>query len=119
MRRKTVSDVQQQVSELIRQRDRTAVGEIDDAEWSAKLWRSVLTLWQTALLRLSRLRLTDEIDEALRYYDLSLFDVVPALNAELRRALNEHGPTPACFPGPYCCPAPGSAATATATRSSR
>ena len=76
MRRKTISDVQRQVDE----RDRTAVGETDDAEWSAKLWRSVLTLWQTALLRLSRLRLTDEIDEALRYYDLSLFDVVPALN---------------------------------------
>ncbi|RBY89734.1 phosphoenolpyruvate carboxylase [Blastococcus sp. TF02A-30] len=91
VRRKTISQVQRQVAELIRQRDRTAEGEVDD-EWSAKLWRSVLTLWQTALLRLSRLRLQDEIDEALRYYKLSLFDVVPALNAELRRALEERFP---------------------------
>ena len=104
VRRKTISDVQRQVTELIRQRDRTAAGEGDDAEWSAKLWRSVLTLWQTALLRLSRLRLTDEIDEALRYYELSLFDVVPALNAELRRALNERWPDAGLLPRPMLLP---------------
>jgi phosphoenolpyruvate carboxylase len=104
VRRKTISDVQRQVTELIRQRDRTAVGEGDDAEWSAKLWRSVLTLWQTALLRLSRLRLTDEIDEALRYYELSLFDVVPAINAELRRALNERWPDAGLLPRPMLLP---------------
>jgi phosphoenolpyruvate carboxylase len=92
VRRKTISQVQRQITELIRQRDRAAVGETDEPEWSGKLWRSVLTLWQTALLRLSRLRLQDEIDEALRYYELSLFDVVPAINAELRRALEERWP---------------------------
>ena len=91
VRRKTVFQVQRQVTELIRQRDRAVDGDVDDA-WSAQLWRSVLTLWQTALLRLSRLRLTDEIDEALRYYELSLFDVVPALNAELRKAVEERWP---------------------------
>ena len=67
-------------------------------EWSAQLWRSVLTLWQTALLRLSRLRLQDEIDEALRYYELSLFEVVPAINAELRRALDERWPDAGLLP---------------------
>ena len=58
----------------------------------------MLTLWQTALLRLSRLRLQDEIDEALRYYELSLFDVVPAINAELRRALEERWPDAGLLP---------------------
>ncbi|RZU34402.1 phosphoenolpyruvate carboxylase [Blastococcus saxobsidens] len=91
VRRKTVFQVQRQITELIRQRDRAVDGDVDDA-WSAQLWRSVLTLWQTALLRLSRLRLQDEIDEALRYYELSLFDVVPAINAELRRAVEERWP---------------------------
>src|SRR4051812_37240280 len=91
VRRKTISQVQRQVTDLIRQRDRAALGEVDD-EWSARLWRAVLTLWQTALLRLSRLRLSDEIDEALRYYELSLFEVIPAINAELRRALTERWP---------------------------
>jgi phosphoenolpyruvate carboxylase len=104
VRRKTIFQVQRQVADLIRQRDRAASGEVDDADWAAKLWRSVLTLWQTALLRLSRLRLTDEIDEALRYYELSLFDVVPALNSELRRALNERWPGAGLLPRPMLLP---------------
>jgi phosphoenolpyruvate carboxylase len=104
VRRKTIFQVQRQVTDLIRQRDRSAAGEVDDAEWSGKLWRSVLTLWQTALLRLSRLRLQDEIDEALRYYELSLFDVVPALNAELRRALNERWPDAGLLERPMLLP---------------
>jgi phosphoenolpyruvate carboxylase len=101
VRRKTISQVQRQVSELLQHRD------VDDPAWSAHLWREVLTLWQTALLRLSRLRLADEIDEALRYYDLSLFEVVPEINAELRRALQERWPdagllaTPMLRPGSW------------------
>jgi phosphoenolpyruvate carboxylase len=92
VRRRTVSQVQRQITDLVRERDRSAPGELDEHEWSARLWRAVLTLWQTALLRLSRLRLSDEIDEALRYYELSLFQVVPALNAEVRTALRERWP---------------------------
>src|SRR3954451_15400094 len=92
VRRRTISRVQRQVVDLIRQRDRSAPGEGDDAEGWAELWRGGGTLWQTALLRLSRLRLEDEIDEALRYYELSLFEVIPAINAELRRALGERWP---------------------------
>jgi phosphoenolpyruvate carboxylase len=104
VRRRTISQVQRHITDLIRKRDRTAVGEIDEGQWSAELWRSVLTLWQTALLRLSRLRLQDEIDEALRYYDLSLFEVVPAINTELRRALNERWPGADLLPRPMLLP---------------
>ncbi|GAA3178529.1 phosphoenolpyruvate carboxylase [Blastococcus jejuensis] len=104
VRRKTVSKVQRDITDLIRARDRAALGETDVDEWSGKLWRSVLTLWQTALLRLSRLRLRDEIDEALRYYELSLFEVVPALNAELRRALDERWPDAGLLRRPMLLP---------------
>jgi phosphoenolpyruvate carboxylase len=104
VRRKTISQVQQQVSDLLQQRGGP---DVDERAWSAHLGREVLTLWQTALLRLSRLRLADEIDEALRYYDLSLFQVVPEINAELRRALGERWPdadllaTPMLRPGSW------------------
>ena len=103
VRRKTISRAQQQITELIRQRDRTAPGELDP-EWSAQLERTVLTLWQTALHRLSRLRLVDEINEALRYYELSLFEVVPALNVELRRALRERWPSAGLLERPMLLP---------------
>ena len=49
-----------------------------------KLW--VLTLWQTALIRLSKITITDEIDAGLRWYDAAFFEVMPTLNAELRDA---------------------------------
>ncbi len=103
VRRKTIFQVQRQVSRLIRQRDRAAHGEVDD-RWEGELRRAVLTLWQTALLRLSRLRLQDEIDEALRYYELSLFDVVPALNSELRQALAQRWPDAGLLPRPMLLP---------------
>ncbi len=104
VRRKTISQVQRQITELVRQRDRAAEGELDDDEWLGALERAVLTLWQTALLRLSRLRLSDEIDEALRYYELSLFDVVPAINAELRRELTERWPDAGLLRRPMLMP---------------
>jgi phosphoenolpyruvate carboxylase len=103
VRRRTISQVQQQVSVLLRQRDQLGA-DVDERAWSAHLWREVLTLWQTALLRLSRLRLADEIDEALRYYDLSLFAVVPAINAELRQALRQRWPDADLLPRPMLLP---------------
>ena len=107
VRRKTVFEVQRRVTELLRTRDRTGVEPEEQAAWDAALWRQVLTLWQTALLRLSRLRLTDEITEGLRYYDLSLFDVLPAVNTQVRAALAERWPgadllaTPMLLPGSW------------------
>ena len=49
----------------------------------------MLTLWQTAVLRLSKLRVADEINEALRYYATSLFEVVPALERDLEHLVGE------------------------------
>ncbi len=100
VRRRTVSQVQRHVTELMRSREAAP----DEQAWSAQLWREVLTLWQTALLRLSKLRLEDEIDEALRYYDLSLFAVIPAVNADLRKALRQRWPEADLLPEPMLRP---------------
>ena len=100
IRRRTVFNVQRHISELVRRRDAGQVEPGEEARWDADLWRSVLTLWETALLRLSRLRLTDEIEEGLRYYSLSLFDVVPAINADLRAALAQRWPDADLLPAP-------------------
>ncbi len=52
----------------------------------------MLTLWQTALVRLSRLQISDEIAVGLRYYQAAFFDVVPKVNAEVRDALRSRWP---------------------------
>ena len=82
VRRKTVLDQQRAVARLL------AAGPGHDAEgWEAELRLHVMSLWQTAILRLSKLRVRDEIDEALRYYDLSFFAVLPRLHHDLEAGL--------------------------------
>ncbi|MDV7351854.1 phosphoenolpyruvate carboxylase [Rhodococcus oxybenzonivorans] len=91
-RRRTVFDTQTRITELMRFRERTALTESEIADVDVRLRRQILTLWQTALIRLSRLRIQDEIEVGLRYYDAALFEVVPAINAELRNALQVRWP---------------------------
>ena len=49
-------------------------------------------LWQTALIRLSRLKIQDEIETGLRYYPAAFFEVIPQVNAEVRSALQARWP---------------------------
>jgi phosphoenolpyruvate carboxylase len=83
VRRKTVLEVLDQLSGLlddldVRRHDPGAVVRIEQ-----ELSICVLLLWQTALLRMSKLRVRDEINEAMRYYDASLFEVIPSLTHDL------------------------------------
>jgi phosphoenolpyruvate carboxylase len=68
----------------------TATGDGRDIE--RELRRCILTLWQTALIRLSRLKIQDEIETGLRYYPAAFFDVIPKVNAEVRAALRARWP---------------------------
>jgi phosphoenolpyruvate carboxylase len=89
VRRKTILDVLGDVAELLESRDGFHDGDrrMDDIErW---LNAKVLTLWQTAILRLSKLRVSDEINEALRYYGASLFETIPQLGADLEALATE------------------------------
>ena len=86
VRRKTVLDALGRVADLLDERGRLADGDPERDELDDALRLEVLTLWQTAILRLSKLRVRDEINEALRYYDTSLFEVVPALQRDVERA---------------------------------
>jgi phosphoenolpyruvate carboxylase len=84
VRRRTILDAQRRIATLLMERDRTRMMDEERSEWSAALRRQVLTLWQTSLLREAKLRVRDEIIETLRYYDLTLFDELPALQSAVR-----------------------------------
>ena len=77
MRRKTIHRSRPRSPTLMDARDRAAMTDVEAAEWRDDLWLQVVTLWQTAMLRLTKLRVRDEINDALRYYDLSLLSQVP------------------------------------------
>jgi phosphoenolpyruvate carboxylase len=83
VRRKTILDVLGDVADLLDQHDRLHDTDKRRDDVVRRLDARILTLWQTAILRLSKLRVSDEINEALRYYDVSLFETIPRLGADL------------------------------------
>lgn len=91
-RRRTVFDTQHRITELMRLRLLGHTRTEDNRDIEVELRRHILTLWQTALIRLSRLKISDEIETGLRYYEAAFFDVIPQVNAEVRDALAKRWP---------------------------
>ena len=83
VRRQTILDVLRVVAELLDERSRHDADDPATEDIDRALRTNILMLWQTAILRLSKLRVRDEINEALRYYPASLFETVPALASDL------------------------------------
>jgi phosphoenolpyruvate carboxylase len=91
-RRRTVFDTQHRITELMRLRAQAHTHTADGRDIETELRRNILTLWQTALIRLSRLKIQDEIETGLRYYPAAFLDVIPRVNAEVRAALQARWP---------------------------
>ncbi|NUS42185.1 MAG: phosphoenolpyruvate carboxylase, partial [Mycobacteriaceae bacterium] len=91
-RRRTVFETQARITALMRERQHHEEGDPRRGEIERRLRVQVLTLWRTALIRLQRLRVTDEIQVGLRYYDAALFEVIPLLNQQVRTELRSRWP---------------------------
>ncbi|MBV8445828.1 MAG: phosphoenolpyruvate carboxylase, partial [Candidatus Dormibacteraeota bacterium] len=91
-RRRTVFDAQHRITELMRLRLHGHTETPEGRDITEELRRQVLRLWQTALIRLQRLKIQDEIEMGLRYYHASFFEVVPQINAEVQSALRARWP---------------------------
>ena len=91
-RRRTVFVTQHRITELMRLHADGHTETSDGRSIERELRRQVLTLWQTALIRLSRLKISDEIEVGLRYYPAALFTVIPQVNADVRGALRARWP---------------------------
>jgi phosphoenolpyruvate carboxylase len=81
------TEVQRQ-SVLTCQRDisRALVQRETNDEAHADLRRGVLTLWQTAMLRLTKLRVIDEIENGLNFFKLTFLREIPALQRSVEIA---------------------------------
>jgi phosphoenolpyruvate carboxylase len=103
-RRRTVFDTQHRITELMRLRSAGHTKTDDGASIEIELRRQILMLWQTALIRLSRLKIQDEIETGLRYYPAAFFEVIPQVNAEVREALRARWPDAELLPEPILRP---------------
>ena len=86
VRRQSVLNVLSVIHDLLVERATLPDRSPDRDSIEQRLALQILMLWQTAVLRLSKLRVADEIGEALRYYSAAaLFDVIPNVSSELER----------------------------------
>jgi phosphoenolpyruvate carboxylase len=87
VRRKSTIDREMEIAELLAERDRIQLTPDEAAASEEALRRAVLTLWQTSLLRRTRLRVVDEVANGLSYYDYTFLKELPRFYAALEDQL--------------------------------
>ena len=87
IRRKSSIDREMEIAHLLDERDRVEFTPDELAANRRALRRAVLTLWQTSILRGTRLRVIDEVVNGLAYYDHTFFYALPAFYADLEDRL--------------------------------
>ena len=89
VQRKSILDAERAIADLMEQRDdlRTESGRADN---EALLRARVTQLWQTRMLRYSKLTVADEIENALSYYRTTFLRQIPRLYREIEQALPGH-----------------------------
>jgi phosphoenolpyruvate carboxylase len=94
VQRQSILDRQLEVARLVAERSRGELAPAEIAENDEALRRAVLTLWQTRMLRLTRLNVEDEIENGLAYFRSTFLTQVPRLYAEVEDGLAAAGHAP-------------------------
>ncbi|MDI1272130.1 phosphoenolpyruvate carboxylase, partial [Polaromonas sp.] len=99
VQRKSILDAERAIAQLLTARDeikalalavhaaRDALTPRELAANEAQLRARVMQLWQTRLLRFTKLTVADEIENALTYYESTFLREIPKIYADLERAL--------------------------------
>jgi phosphoenolpyruvate carboxylase len=94
VQRKSILDAERAVADLLARREH-ATTATEVAAHDRALRARVTQLWQTRMLRPTKLAVVDEIDNALSYYTSTFLSELPALYADLDQALgHRQGETP-------------------------
>ena len=91
VQRKSLLDAERGIARALAARD----GRLPPArqrQLDAELRARITQLWQTRLLRFTKLRVSDEIKNALSYYDSTFLAEIPRLYLELEQGLDEMFP---------------------------
>ena len=93
VQRKSTLDTERAIAELLAVRDTLPAdgprGERARAQNEALLKTRITQLWQTRMLRFVKLRVEDEIENVLSYYNLTFLREIPRLYADLEQRLGQ------------------------------
>ncbi|QET02630.1 phosphoenolpyruvate carboxylase [Cupriavidus pauculus] len=82
VQRKSILDAEREIARLLAERDLPMTARERDHN-TAQLRARVTTLWQTRMLRNTRLMVVDEIENALSYYRTTFLHGIPRLMSEI------------------------------------
>lgn len=101
VQRKSILDAERDIAQLLAARDeikqratlidskKDALTPRELAANEAQMRARIMQLWQTRLLRFSKLTVADEIENALSYYESTFLREIPKLYAELEQLLGQ------------------------------
>ncbi|HEV7408105.1 MAG TPA: phosphoenolpyruvate carboxylase, partial [Bradyrhizobium sp.] len=87
VRRKSTIDREMEIATLLDRRERMHLTAEEFEASEEQLRRAVLTLWQTNLLRRTKLTVLDEVANGLSFYDYTFLHEVPRLHCALEDRL--------------------------------
>jgi len=87
VQRKSILDCQLIISSLLDDRDRMDMSPEELADNEEALRRFILILWDTRMLRFSKLSVQDEINNGLSFYRYTFLAEIPKLYAKLEKEL--------------------------------
>ncbi|MBK9161031.1 MAG: phosphoenolpyruvate carboxylase [Nitrosomonadales bacterium] len=87
VQRKSILDCQLIISSLLANRDRMEMTPDELADNEVALRRFVLILWQTRMLRPSKLNVRDEVANGLEFYRYTFLSEIPRIYANLEKQL--------------------------------
>ena len=93
VQRKSTLDLHQSIARHLRQLD-TPHAPLDAARLQERLTGLIAALWQTRMLRQSKLTVLDEIDNALSYYTSTFFSTLPQLHLDMGALLRKPPKSP-------------------------
>ena len=91
VQRKSILDAEHDIARLLAERDLPLTPKERVAN-TALLHARVATLWQTRMLRYSKLTVADEIDNALSYYRITFLRELPGLYDDIEEEIGAHFP---------------------------
>jgi phosphoenolpyruvate carboxylase len=103
VQRKSILDAERAIAQLLTVRDeirlrqqayaagKDALTPLEYADNETQMRIRVTQLWQTRLLRFSKLTVVDEIENALSYYEATFLREIPRVYADLEKALGQDG----------------------------